>query len=38
MESLVFAVLLWNLGFQEMRSNGIKTKQNKAALLGGISF
>lgn len=38
MENWVFVVFLWNLGFQEMRPNGIKTKQNKAALHGGISF
>lgn len=38
LENWVFVVFLWNLGFQEMRPNGIKTKQNKAALHGGISF
>lgn len=38
MGNWVFAVLLWNLGFQEMRPSGIKTRQNKAALPGGISF
>lgn len=38
MGNLVFAVLLWNLGFQEMRPNGIGTRQNKAAFHGGVSF
>lgn len=38
MGNWVFAVLLWNLGFQEMRPSGIGTGQNKAAFRGGVSF
>lgn len=38
MGSWVFVVLLWNLGFQEMSPNGIKTTQNRATLHGAISF
>lgn len=34
----VFVVLLWNLGFQEMSPNGIKTTQSRATLPGAISF
>lgn len=38
MESWVFVVLLWSLGFQEMSPSGIKTKQSKAVLHGAIGF
>lgn len=36
----MFVVLSWNVEFQEMRPNGIKTKQNKAAVQrsGGYQF
>lgn len=40
LESCVFVVLSWNLEFREMRPNGIKPKQNKAAVQrsGGYQF
>lgn len=34
MENWAFAILLWNLGFQEMRCNGMKTKPTKQLSMG----